>query len=67
MPFFANLGFRTQAAAYYDADDLESSRAWLGTCKRTPGCTGIMYTTWRNNYKLLAPFGKLLREETDAR
>ena len=64
MPFFANLGFRTQAAAYYDADDLESSRAWLGTCNRTPGCTGIMYTTWRNKYKLLAPFGELVRKES---
>ena len=64
MPFFANLGFRTQAAAYYDADNLESSRAWLGTCNRTPGCTGIMYTTWRDKYKLLAQFGELVRKES---
>ena len=52
------------AAAYYDADDLESSRAWLETCNRTPGCTGIMYTTWRDKYKLLAPFGELVRKES---
>ena len=62
MPFFAERGFRTQAAAYYDADDLDNCRAWLETCKRTPGCTGIMYTSWRNKYQLLAPFGELVRE-----
>ena len=61
MPFFAERGFRTQAAAYYDADDLDGCRAWLETCKRTPRCTGIMYTSWRNKYKLLAPFGELVR------
>jgi hypothetical protein len=62
MPFFAERGFRTQAAAYYDADDLDNCRAWLETCKRTPGCTGIMYTSWRNKYNLLAPFGELVRQ-----
>ena len=62
MPFFAERGFRTQAAAYYDADDLEGCRAWLETCSRTSGCTGIMYTTWSDKYGLLAPFGELLRE-----
>ena len=67
MPFFAERGFRTQAAAYYDADDLEGCRAWLETCRRTPGCTGIMYTTWRNKYKLLAPFGELIRPEPSHR
>jgi hypothetical protein len=60
MPFFAQRGFRTQAAAYYDANDLDGCRAWLETCRRTPGCTGIMYTTWRNKYDLLAPFGELV-------
>ena len=67
MPFFAERGFRTQAAAYYDADDLEGCRAWLETCRRTPGCTGIMYTTWSNKYKLLAPFGELIRPEPSPR
>ena len=63
MPFFAERGFRTQAAAYYDADDLDGCRAWLETCRRTPGCTGIMYTTWQNKYRRLAPFGELVRGE----
>jgi len=26
----------------------------------TPGALGIMYTTWENKYKLLAPFGDLV-------
>ncbi len=50
-----------------DADDLEGCRAWLETCRRTPGCTGIMYTTWSNKYKLLAPFGELIRPEAAPR
>ena len=65
MPFFAERGFRTQAAAYYDADDLDGCRGWLETCKRTPRCTGIMYTSWRNKYKLLAPFGELVRKGSE--
>ena len=48
-----------------DADDLDGCRAWLETCKRTPGCTGIMYTSWRNKYKLLAPFGELVRKGSE--
>lgn len=63
MPFFSAKGFRTQAAAYYDTDDLGNCPGWLETCRRTPGCTGIMYTTWRNKYKMLAPFGELLKND----
>ena len=44
---------------------LVGCRAWLETCKRTPGCTGIMYTSWRNKYKLLAPFGELVRKGSE--
>ena len=59
----ACAGNRTLRAgsAYYDADDLDGCRAWLETCRRTPGCAGIMYTSWRNKYRLLAPFGELVR------
>jgi hypothetical protein len=57
MKFFADLGFRTQAAAYYDGDTLDNVKGWLDTCNRTPACRGIMYTTWRNKYGLLPDFG----------
>ena len=61
MPFFEKQGFRTQGAAYYDTDNLDSCRDWLETCNNTKNCTGIMYTSWRNKYGLLAPFGELIR------
>jgi hypothetical protein len=62
MPFFENLGFKTQGAAYYDVDTLDTSREWLETCNKTKNCTGIMYTSWRNKYKLLADFGNMVHE-----
>ena len=62
MPFFEKLGFRTQAAAYYDADSLNSSREWLETCNNTKNCTGIMYTSWRRKYALLADFGEMVKK-----
>ncbi|MDO4569626.1 MAG: hypothetical protein Q4D38_04515 [Planctomycetia bacterium] len=63
MAFFSQHGFRTQAAAYYDVDTLETSREWLDVCRRTPNCTGIMYTTWRHRYELLKDFGRMLQEK----
>ena len=62
MKFFSEHGFRTQAAAYYDVDTLDTSREWLETCRHTKGCTGIMYTTWRHKYELLIPFAEMLKE-----
>ncbi len=60
--FFSEHGFRTQAAAYYDVDSLDTSREWLELCRRTPKCTGIMYTTWRHKYELLDDFARMLKE-----
>ena len=57
MRFFSALGFETLAGAYYDADDLENIKGWIETCNHTPKCRGIMYTSWRNKYKLLPDFG----------
>ena len=62
MKFFSEHGFRTQAAAYYDVDTLDTSREWLETCRHTKGCTGIMYTTWQHKYALLIPFAEMLKE-----
>jgi hypothetical protein len=61
MRFFSGLGFETLAGAYYDGDDLENIKGWLETVGKTPKCRGIMYTTWRNKYRLLPAFGDLLR------
>lgn len=60
LSFFSGHGFRTMAAAYYDADDLQGSRDWLEACRKTPDCRGLMYTTWENKYGLLEPFGREL-------
>jgi len=60
LDFFSSHGFKTFAGAYYDADDLKDPEGWLEDMDRTPGATGIMYTTWDNKYKLLAPFGDLV-------
>ncbi len=60
LPFFSNLGFRTVAGAYYDADSLDNPRGWLEELIRTPNAQGIMYTTWLHKYALLADFGKLV-------
>jgi hypothetical protein len=60
LAFFSSLGFRTVAGAYYDGDTLENPTGWLDALELTPGASGIMYTTWRNRYELLGPFGNLV-------
>jgi hypothetical protein len=57
---FSNLGFRTLAGAYYDADTLENPKGWLEALDATPGACGILYTTWLNKYELLPAFGDLV-------
>ncbi len=60
LAHFSGLGFRTYAAAYYDADTLENPAGWLEALDETPGAAGILYTTWENKYALLAAFGDLV-------
>lgn len=62
LAFFSGLGFETLAGAYYDGDTLDNPREWLEALDETPGARGIMYTTWRNKYELLAPFGDLVSQ-----
>ena len=60
LKFFSSLGFRTMAASYYDADNLDNTKGWLRALDETKGALGIMYTTWQNKYELLAAFGDLI-------
>ncbi len=60
LDFFSSHGFKTIAAAYYDADDLKNPEGWLSALDQTPGAEGIMYTTWLNKYQLLPAFGDLV-------
>jgi hypothetical protein len=60
LRFFSERGFETLAGAYYDGDDLENCKGWLEALDKTPKARGIMYTSWRNKYALLGPFGDLV-------
>lgn len=66
MKFFSERGFRTLAAAYYDeTPPFEYSRRWRDLVRRTDGARGIMYTTWRHNYRDFPAFMKMVNEPTD--
>jgi len=67
LKHFSALGFRTLAAAYYDADDLQSSREWLEALRATPGARGIMYTTWQDKFGPLAEFGDMVAKEAETK
>jgi len=62
LRFFAERGFRTLVACYYDADDLKDVRGWLEVARGTPRVRGFMYTPWQKKYALLPAFGDLLKE-----
>ncbi len=60
LRFFADQGFHTLVACYYDADDLTQVKGWLKAAAETPRVQGFMYTPWRRKYELLPAFGDLL-------
>jgi hypothetical protein len=61
LRFFAQQGFRTLAACYYDANTLDDVKGWLDAAGHTPNVRGLMYTPWRKKYALLGEFGDLLK------
>lgn len=60
LRFFADEGFRTLIACYYDADDLNDVKGWQALARQTRDVTGFMYTPWQKKYDLLHMFGELL-------
>lgn len=59
LRFFAGLGNRQVIAGYYDsAPSLVTN--WLNSARPYTGISGVMYTTWQNNYSNLEAFGQLL-------
>jgi hypothetical protein len=62
LHFFADQGFRTLVACYYDAPDLKDVEGWLQIARQTRKMRGFMYTPWEKKYDLLADFGDLLRK-----
>jgi hypothetical protein len=66
LKFFADAGFATVVACYYDADDLKHVEGWLKLAGETKGVRGFMYTPWQKKYKLLPAFGDLLLQAKPA-
>ncbi len=60
LRFFADQGFQTLVACYYDADTLDDVKAWLKLAHETPRVRGLMYTPWERKYSLLPAFGDML-------
>lgn len=60
LQFFAEQGFRTLVACYYDADNLDTTKGWLQLAQQTPNVRGFMYTTWQRKYALMPGFGDLV-------
>ena len=60
LRFFADQGFRTLVACYYDADDLKDVKGWVDIAAPVRKVRGFMYTPWQRKYALLPDFGDLL-------
>ena len=60
MPFFAERGHRILMAGYYDQSDVRANVfGWRAAAAKVPRAVrGLMYTTWRSNYKDLEAFAK---------
>ncbi|MCX8109390.1 MAG: hypothetical protein N3G20_11370, partial [Verrucomicrobiae bacterium] len=59
LRFFADEGFKTLVACYYDADDLNDVKRWVELAEGFPNVRGFMYTPWQKKYGLLSAFGDL--------
>ncbi len=63
LRFFAEQGFQTLVACYYDADDLRETKEWMAMAKPLPNVRGFMYTPWTRKYDLLPAFADMLMRE----
>ena len=62
LAFFAGRGHKQILAAYYDAADPKAQlTSWLDSAAKVRGVDGVIYTTWRQNYKDLEAFARALR------
>jgi hypothetical protein len=66
LKFFADAGFATVVACYYDADNLKHVEGWIKLAGETKGVRGFMYTPWQKKYALLPAFGDLLKQARPA-
>ena len=57
LKFFSDRGHRQVIATYYDHRNWrQTSRRMLDLAKEVKGVDGVMYTTWRNNFRDLEDF-----------
>jgi hypothetical protein len=61
LKFFADRGHHQVIAGYYDHRP-EQITDWLRTAKPFAGVDGVMYTTWKRDYKDLEQFGAAVRQ-----
>ena len=66
LKFFAQEGFATLCACYYDADDLKNVEGWVQRAGGTPRVRGFMYTPWQKKYALLPEFGDMVSKAETA-
>jgi hypothetical protein len=57
LPFFEKLGVKQILAGYYDSN-VQDIRTWLDDASGVVGVTGVMYTTWSDDYSKLEEFAK---------
>ena len=60
LTFFADRGHRQVIAGNYDAPPAQVKQ-WLDAAAKVKGVTGVMYTTWQNNYSDLETFASLCK------
>jgi hypothetical protein len=58
LQFFSGRGHRQVIAGYYDSK-VERLKDHLAAAKDVPGVVGIMYTTWKRNYRDLETFAQI--------
>ena len=68
---FADAGFATCAATYYDSGSLDSSRRWLRAGNATKGFRGLIYATWGmgnrwdgQDFRFLEGFAEMMKNES---
>jgi hypothetical protein len=54
---FAERGHSQILAGYYDGD-VQAIKPWLAQARESRGLTGVMYTTWRHEYRDLEAFAE---------
>jgi hypothetical protein len=60
LKFFADRGHKQVIAGHYDGKP-EQAKEWLASAARVRGVIGIMYTTWRQEYRDLEAFAAQVR------